>query len=152
MTIGAIKDREFSSFVESPSRGDPYAAREVFVGNQHSDPVPTDPFRGPVLSVSNEVSLAAAASTMIITKTIQPSMLGEIIRVSVSGQNKGDYELLINGSLVDKYRTYYTHFNGKIECEGLKVSSGDLIEVNALNNGDTSAFFNCTLYYREYPL
>lgn len=32
--IGAIKDRDFSSFVESPSRGAPSAAREVFVGNK----------------------------------------------------------------------------------------------------------------------
>lgn len=39
MTIGAIKDREYSSFVESPSRGAPFASREVVVANPDTNPV-----------------------------------------------------------------------------------------------------------------
>jgi hypothetical protein len=34
------KDREHRAFVESPSRGTPNTAKEVFVGNQENNPIP----------------------------------------------------------------------------------------------------------------
>lgn len=147
---GTTNDKQFKSFVESPSRGPNLTAREVFVGNQSGNPVLTFDSRGATKFAENEVMIAAGATQLIVNLTVLPGKVVELLGASLSGENKGIFKCILNGNRLDTARTYYTHFNEKFELNSTKLKATDVVSIEAENTGNVPAFFNATLYYKEY--
>jgi len=150
MTIGAIKDREYSKFVESPTRGSDSSAVEVFVGN--IDPVPVEIINGgageTVNSYGEILSLAGLATATIVLYTVPISKSLDLKRIDFSGENKAVYSIDINNSIEAKKRTYYTNYNGEITFNDLLLVSGDVVKLIVENKTNIAADFNGNLQGR----
>lgn len=97
-------------------------------------------------SVYGEVSgVASGITTMISSLVVGASTY--LQRVDFSGTNIAEYELVINGSTVDKKRTY---FGGSLnDCfifdQGLPVPAGQLIEVYVVHLRPMTGDFNARI-------
>ena len=143
------KDKQFKSFVESPSRGAPYWSREVLVGNTASNPIPV------VISGSNggenlinyyeANSLVNSVSTSIFTYTVPVAKKFGIESILISSDCISSYYLYVNSSLKGKKRIYYTDYNTSFTFRAVNFDAGDVIELVAINNSDNLAEINVTL-------
>lgn len=151
--IGAIKDREYSKFVTSPSRGESNTAIEVFVGNTHAQPVPVDPTtRGTPKVIYNEVNSTGLQTITVIDFTIGLSLGVDLTKIECSGDNKAIFLIEVNSSVIKKKRTYYTKFNVDFELKEFPMVAGDNIKVLVENKTNLPASFNATLNYNEYDV
>jgi hypothetical protein len=149
--IGAIKDRENSKFVTSPSRGIPQAAVEVLVGNQSNTPVPIVT-KGTPRAVFNEVNALGLQTVTVIDFTLGAGLGSDLVGVVCSGQNKARYTVEVNGSPLQRKSTYYTQFNLDFDLGAYPIVDGDNVKVIAENKSNSAAEFNATLKHREYEL
>ena len=147
---GTSRDKQNKSFVDSPTRGSDYSAQEVFVGNTDGNPVPSSDHRGPTKYQGNESLIIASSTGSIVTFIVGVGKIAELLCVSVSGQNKATYKLVIDSVTVETVRTYYTHFNEKMFLNDLFVGENKTVSIQATNESDIPAFFNATIYYKEY--
>lgn len=147
MTIGAIKDREFSKFVESPTRPGS-AAVEVINSNQSDQPVPVELFQGyESRAIYSELTLPALEDDELIQKTFLKESVGH--SVSCSGENVAEFTIEINGSIALKKRTYYTEFNTEFNLSDFVFKPDDTIRILVENKRNSVASFNATLIFKE---
>jgi len=150
---GTTNDMQHKSFVDSPSRGSDYAAREVFVGNTNTDPVPvTFAVKGTIKQEYNEITSSTLVSTTIINKTIGVGLGSDIISIECSGENRAVFSVEINSTIVAKNRIYFTEFNTKFNLSNLSLVAGDNIKIIVENKTVMTATFNATLTYSEYSV
>lgn len=128
-------------------------AQRVVVDNGVDDPVNVVVLgEGSVAGVEpiyNEVNISAGATQEVINETVPAGEKFEIEVIKASGENVGVFDLLIDGNVVERQRTYYTKFNTRLGTEELRVTAGQVLKVQANNRSDTPAFFNVTVYLRR---
>lgn len=134
----SYRDREYSSFVDSPTRAGK-SAREVVVGNDVLNPVPTQELPGLAPGYKWEnyfgkaLSVATGSLTTIISKSITDTSF-YLSTIEVGGENIATYSVLINGTQVGIKRTYYTYFEDSFFFGEYELSLNDLIEVKVVHN------------------
>jgi hypothetical protein len=103
-----------------------------------------------VIKYSEIASIAAAVETQIILYTVPLSTIFNLTRVLVSGDNKADYRVKINGVTKARERTWWTDFNATFEFssspkKGVKLVSGDTIQVTVIHSSDSIGAFNASI-------
>lgn len=96
-----------------------------------------------------EKQIAVNTSDVVISKTIQTGQTGYIRQVLYSSDSLGEFTMELNGVIIAKGRLSYTEYNGELlfgtADGGIKVVENDLIEIKALNCGESLGLFNSTL-------
>jgi hypothetical protein len=152
-TTGTTRDKTNKSFVISPSRGEPWSAQEVVVGNSHNDPIPVDPTsRGSSECDYNEVSALGDSTVVIINKTIIAGEGVDLNGVFCSGDNIAHFIVEINGQVKFKGRTYWSSFNLSIDLNKENLVEGDNVKIIAENKTNKTSLFNATLKYNRFDL
>ena len=106
-------------------------ALDVFVTN----PEDFVALNGSAINEYNTVSSVAASSvTNVITYTVPVGFNFYFSRAQVSGNNKAVFEVLIDGQVEAKKRTYFTHYNESFAFDLLKLSAGQVIIVRVTHN------------------
>ncbi len=72
-------------------------------------------------------------------------------KISFSGTNIAEYELVIDGNTEDKARTYFGNsLNGAFDFDsGIKLNPGQIINIYVLHNRPSSGEFNARIQYLE---
>lgn len=74
-------------------------------------------------------------------------------KVSFSGGNIAEFELIVDNSTIDKYRTYWCNFNGTFNFTegngGMSILAGQVIEVKVYNFRPLPADFNARIQILE---
>lgn len=105
---------------------------------------------GSFTNIYNEV-LAVASGVLTNITSFTASQNTRLKQVDVSGENIATYEVLINGSVVSKKRTYFggmlndTFFFDK----GINFISGQQVLIRVIHNRPTTANFNANLIVIE---
>lgn len=147
---GTTNDKQSKSFVQSPTRGENYTAREVFVGNDDSSPIHVSDSRGPGRQCFAEVLVSGLSGQLITSYTVPLMKKSSLLLVSVSGENKAEYTIKINGVTIGVVRTYYTYYNENFACNDLELLQNDTVTVTVENKSNTPAIFNATIFYKEF--
>jgi hypothetical protein len=103
-------------------------------------------------SLYNEVSsIASAAPTALLTYTVPPLTSAQLETVDVSGSNVATYQILVNGSVVDKRRTYFGNsLNDKFDFgKFISLSAGDIVVVRVEHTRPSLGDFNARLTVTE---
>lgn len=150
---GSSRDREYKSFVESPSRGSNFTAQETYVGNGYDSPVPVDlTDRGETKLQYNEVNSTGIETIEIINLTVPIGKGWDLQDASVSGDNRSVFTIEVNSSVVDKKRIYYTKFNTEFNFKNYGITEGDNLKIIVENKTNSAATFNANIKYSEYDL
>ena len=91
---------------------------------------------------SEALAVSAGSEVTILTYVVPVGMTLFISRVSVSGDNIAEYTITVDGSTVDKLRTYFGNFNDNAEFGGLKLEEGSEVKVNVNNFRSCAGNFN----------
>lgn len=147
MIYGNDRDRNYHSFVESPTRGAPNTAREVLVGNGPNNPIPVvDPSElGEPFIVYGEINSVAKNSTessIILTVPIDKNI--KKFKLSLSGNNRAVFSLIEDATKIVQTRIGFTNFNAEIFLEFAEIGSGNQIRLDVTNLGHGSGDFNYT--------
>lgn len=96
----------------------------------------------------NEVlSVVSGITTTVVTYTVPVGKTNTLERVSVSGENIALFTVLINGTIIDRQRTY---FGGELNAQfeymstgnfGTVLNAGDVVSVQVLHTRPSSANF-----------
>jgi hypothetical protein len=145
---GHIKDREFSSFIESPTRGGGNSAREVFVGNDINNPSPVSMPGESFIEFFSLALLAGLASENIGSLTVPPGKTLLLQRVMVSGDNIAKYSIIINDVVKSVKRSWWGSFDRDFYMGQTKVESGSVLRVLVSNQSNSLSDFNATVVGR----
>jgi hypothetical protein len=126
---GTARDRDYKSFVDSPSRGSDYSAREVFVGNQENEPVPTYQALSTNKQLFDETLTDPDVYVSVLSHTVTDLKV-RILSVNLSCHVEGKAIFTVNGDTVATSRTAPSKPDCKIEyVQFLELVTGDEIEV-----------------------
>ena len=96
-------------------------------------------------SYSEALAVAAGAQVDILTYVVPSGFSLFLALVSVSGDNIAEYTVIVDGSPIDKVRTWWGKFNANLEFSGLKLETGTEIKIRVNNYRDSSADFNAKI-------
>lgn len=100
----------------------------------------------------NEVTaVASGVLTTINIYTVPALTSAKIQRIAVSGTNIAKYEVLVNGSLIDRMYTYFSGgLSALFELEDTNLVAGDVILVRVLHDRPDVGDFNARIQAEEY--
>lgn len=100
-----------------------------------------------ITTYSEALSVVAAILTTIITYTVPVGKTAKLQRVAVNGENIADYTVIVNGTLTDRKRTYFSgplnetfEFTGYPDG-GVSLIAADTVIVKVIHNRPMSADF-----------
>lgn len=103
----------------------------------------------PVNIFSQIAAVAAGAQTSILTYTVPPGETLVLIRVDMSGQNIGTYDVMVNGVSIARKRTYFSGpFSESVDfgSHGSPLyAAGSVVTVSVLHNRPSTADFEARL-------
>jgi len=105
---------------------------------------------GTLTNVYNEVlSVASGVLTTIVSFTATQNT--RLKQVDVSGENIANYEVLVNGNVISKKRTYFGNFldHSFFFDKGINFTSGQQVVVRVIHNRPTTANFNANIIVIE---
>jgi len=120
----------------------------VCVENSIADPVPVVVVSGGAstakTNIYNEItSVGAATLTTILTYVVPPSQSFFFELAEVSGTNKSDYTIKIDGIKIARKYTYFTELSGTFNFDSVEVTTGQTIIIETIHSrpyiGDFSA-------------
>jgi predicted metal-dependent hydrolase len=106
--------------------------------------------RGPGRQCFAEVLVSGLSGQLITSYTVPLMKKSSLLLVSVSGENKAEYTIKINGVTIGVVRTYYTYYNENFACNDLELLQNDTVTVTVENKSNTPAIFNATIFYKEF--
>ncbi len=118
--------------------------------NTKLDAIAANTTKTSVKNYYNEVlAVSVGVTTVLLTKNVTAA--SKLMLASFSGTNWAEYKVLLNGSVLEKARTYVS---GAINLEvnfssGILLSSGDVIQVSVLNSRTSAGSFNARLLIEE---
>lgn len=101
-----------------------------------------------VISEYNEVSsVATGANTDIVTYTAPPGVVTYLSKIDFSGDNIAKFSVDLNGTVIDKQRTYFGGdlngtFNYANGSRGLLLSPGDVVTLKVIHARPSAGDFN----------
>lgn len=105
--------------------------------------------QGTPFVIYNEISsLAQNATATVLTYIVPANTLAKLKRINAFGTNMGTYVVKVNGVTIDRFSTYYTHYNESITLEELETASGDIVTIEVTNRGKGAADYNSNLQGR----
>lgn len=105
--------------------------------------------QGTPFVIYNEISsLAQNATATVLTYVVPANTLAKLKRINAFGTNMGTYVVKVNGVTIDRFSTYYTHYNESITLEELETASGDIVTIEVTNRGKGAADYNSNLQGR----
>lgn len=110
----------------------------------------TNPQTSVVKNYYNEISgIATGVTTLVVSQVATANNL--LQKVTFSGTNIAEFELVIDGNTYDKKRTYFgSSLNGEFTFnDGIAVSSGDSIELFVVHNRPMVGNFNARIQILE---
>lgn len=105
----------------------------------------------------NEITnIASGASTTVVSYTVPGGSSATLEKITLSGENIAAYTLTINGSIIDKRRTYFggalnTDFDYLSLGKGQLLVSGDVVTVTVLHTRPFVASFNGRIQVTQKP-
>jgi hypothetical protein len=108
----------------------------------------------------NEVTnVNPGIETIIATYNVNAGANCYLQMISASGTNKAEFRIYKNTDIIDKKYTYYTEFNtefdyftGNNTAPGIKLESGDVIYIKAIQNRPTTCDFNAIIQVLEVSI
>jgi hypothetical protein len=94
---------------------------------------------------SEALAVAAGDEVTILTYVVPAMMKLFVARIIVSGDNRAEYKIKVDGNTIETVRTWFTAFNNTSEFGGLLLEAGATIEIVVNNYRPTSANFNARL-------
>lgn len=101
--------------------------------------------KGKIVPTYNEVTVVAAAQTVVATYTIPATKAFDVIEIKVNGGNVADWFVKIDGAIITKTSTYFEEFDDTIKLYRKQIDAGQVISVEAKNLGTTDELFNATI-------
>ena len=137
VSIGTVQIKDTSNVVINPATEETSVAILGALGG------------GVSVNVYNEalaVSSGMATTVALYTVPIGQSLV--LQHVEVSGDIMATYSVLVDGSLIAKRRTYFTHYNDDFYTSknGLSVSSNQQVVVSVTHNRTLAGNFNASIY------
>jgi hypothetical protein len=147
---GTLRDKHDKSYVDSPSRGEPYSAQEVVIGNTASEPIPVE------VNFDDNVEFDNADGSVSAVKAIYKTINGvahannnttldeaTVIGISITGATTGNkVRYKISGRLEDSSFNFtlnaplYLDINGNITeiapATGFRTRVGNALETGAI--------------------
>lgn len=106
-------------------------------------------------NIFNDVTAIASGDYReLVTYTVPGGLLGFLTRIEASGENIAQYDILINGTLVARKRTYFGSFNTVFEFTpgpklGLPLNAADVISVKVLHDRPNPGNFEARIQVTE---
>lgn len=101
---------------------------------------------GDSLNVYNEaLSVAGLATTTIVDYTVPVAKEVFVKNIEFSGENRAVFSIEINNVIQNKYRTYFTEYNGSVSFKDYKLVEGDNIKIIVENKTNSTADFNANM-------
>lgn len=98
-----------------------------------------------LLEYGEVLSLASSDSASIFSVTVPPGETYAIGSFLFSGNRIAIYEVLVNGIVIGKRRTWYSEFNASLPLVRSDYLAGETIEVRVINNDKRAGDFEATL-------
>ena len=130
------------------------ATDELVRSDSSTSPVRIIPMGDDLTVYDETLGVTANTITDVISYTVPALKQVYIKHILASGTNVSVFTLEVNGSVVAKQRTYYTHFNTEFTFSpdpnaGLIYHEGDVIKVRAEHyNVAMAGDFNATVLMR----
>lgn len=139
--INTLERGSFNDF------GDGTPARQVLAKQPSGEIYEVQFFSGePIYQYSEVNSLAASATTDLLSYTVPVDKMLRLQSIYVFGQNLGEYEILGDGSTIRKMETYFTKFDDEFDFNGLEYNSGEIVNIVVTNKSSVmAANFTATL-------
>ena len=134
--------------------GDGTPARQVLSKQpgDHTYDVSFGP-KGEIKYIYNEVAAIAVGSEALVTSyTVPPGSEAIITSLKASGDNRAQFFVKKNGTILDTSRIWWMDFNAPLNLDGLKLIANDKIEVFVINRGADPAPFESTIGVDEYAI
>lgn len=102
-----------------------------------------------VLVLFDEVAaIAVGVETLVNTYTAPPGKIAYLLTIEASGENRGQYNIYLNGVLLDKKYSSVTqllanfsYMTGSGSVPGMIVPVGQSVEIKAINAGTSPATY-----------
>ena len=160
-TIKSQTQDDSGNGITSTTEG-PHQALDVAIQNTAANAIPVfitsqpQPSNEKIKLVYNSISsIAAGATTNLVTYTVPISTKSLLQKVDMGGENIAKFDIYINGDLVGTKRTYFggglnTIFDvvGSNET-GYLLNTGDVVLVTVLHNRPFAANFESTIQILE---
>ena len=105
-------------------------------------------FATSVLVYDEANGVAISATATIITYVVPVNTIAKLKRVNLFGDCMGTYTVKVNGSIIDKTGTYYTHYKDTIVFDEIEYVAGDIVTIEVTNRGTGAGDFNANLQGR----
>jgi hypothetical protein len=104
------------------------------------------------LNVFVEDSVLPTAVSTIISYQVPASRRLRLRFIEVFGKNKANFSVLVDGDLVAKKGTYYTHYSDNFDFQNFLVEPGQTLTVLAENLGGVATYFNARMRGYQYAI
>jgi hypothetical protein len=91
------------------------------------------------------LAVPAAILTNVISYTIPIAKKFYLNLIQVSGENVASFTIDLNGTTIDKKRTYFTEYNMEFYFKSLKLIAGDILKVKVYHTRPMAADFNAKI-------
>lgn len=93
----------------------------------------------------NEKIVDAVSTDTITQYTVPIGKKLDLVSILVSGENIAKYTIMVNGNVLAKFRTYFTHYDRELGLGRYSCNPGDIIAVVVDNFRNADAEFNATI-------
>jgi hypothetical protein len=122
------------------------------IGTVSTVTTPAGTFRN---SYNESNSIASGITTTIVSYTVPSGKTAYLTKIDCSGTNMSEYEIFVNGSLINKKRTYIgSDLNTSFEWSstdsfGYSLNTGDIVLVKGSHNRPFIGDFNASIMLLE---
>jgi hypothetical protein len=101
-----------------------------------------------ILQYSEANGIAKGATAIMLTYVVPASTVAKLKRINIFGDCMGTYTIKVNGNIIDKTGTYYTHYKDTLVFDDIETVAGDTITIEVTNRGTGTGNFNSNLQGR----
>lgn len=153
ITVGGQMEVSINHTEDSIRLGDGtnFLTSTTFGGKTALDVNIIDSPEGSSVNDFNDVtSVATSVLTTINTYTVPVGTTGIFKQVAVSGTNIAKYEVLLNGSVIDRAYTYFgAPLSVEFKFNDTTLAAGDIILVRVIHNRPNTGDFNARIQVQE---
>lgn len=92
-----------------------------------------------------EATCPVSVETKITDYTVPVGQTFFLKSILMGGDNISKFLIKKNGTVFANVRTWWTQFDKQINFDNLKFESNDILSVHAVNLGDSTEIFDCTI-------
>jgi len=93
----------------------------------------------------NEKNILASSIDNVVQYTVPIGKKFDLLQINSSGDNIAKFTILVNGDVLAKYRTYFTHYDREYVIGRHTCYAGDIVTLVVDNFRNADADFNATI-------